>query len=146
MAGAARYGLLNELVPGAGYMLGRSVLNMSVGAMQICGFAAGGVLVATLSPRGTLLVGAALHAGGAVVARLGLTRRTARVAGRPSVRDTWRVNTLIWSDKARRYVYLALWVPNGLIVGCESLFVAYAPRHAGLLSSLPPSACWPETR
>jgi predicted MFS family arabinose efflux permease len=24
-------------------------------------------------------------------------------------------------------------VPNGLIVGCESLFVAYAPRHAGLL-------------
>ena len=27
----------------------------------------------------------------------------------------------------------ALWVPNGLIVGCESLFVAYAPRHAGLL-------------
>jgi MFS family permease len=133
LAGAARYGLLNELVPDAGYMLGRSVLNMSVGAMQICGFAAGGVLVATLSPRGTLLVGAALHAGGAVVARLGLTRRAARVAGRPSVRDTWRVNTLIWSDTARRYVYLALWVPNGLIVGCESLFVAYAPRHAGLL-------------
>ena len=24
-------------------------------------------------------------------------------------------------------------MPNGLIVGCESLFVAYAPRHAGLL-------------
>jgi predicted MFS family arabinose efflux permease len=24
-------------------------------------------------------------------------------------------------------------VPNGLIVGCESLFVPYAPRHAGLL-------------
>ena len=133
LAGAVRYGLLNELVPGAAYMLGRSVLNMSVGAMQICGFAAGGVLVTTLSPRGTLLVGAALYAGGAVVARLGLTRRSARAAGRPSVRDTWRVNTLIWSDTARRYVYLALWVPNGLIVGCESLFVAYAPRHAGLL-------------
>ncbi len=30
-------------------------------------------------------------------------------------------------------MYLALWVPNGLIVGCESLFVPYAPRHAGLL-------------
>jgi predicted MFS family arabinose efflux permease len=26
-----------------------------------------------------------------------------------------------------------MWVPNGLIVGCESLFVPYAPRHAGLL-------------
>jgi len=34
---------------------------------------------------------------------------------------------------SRRYVYLALWVPNGLIVGCESLFVAYSPRHAGTL-------------
>ena len=30
----------------------------------------------------------------------------------------------------------ALWVPNGLIVGCESLFVSYAPRHAGLLFAL----------
>jgi predicted MFS family arabinose efflux permease len=26
-----------------------------------------------------------------------------------------------------------MWVPNGLIVGCESLFVAYSPRHAGIL-------------
>jgi predicted MFS family arabinose efflux permease len=24
-------------------------------------------------------------------------------------------------------------VPNGLIVGCESLFVSYSPRHAGIL-------------
>lgn len=33
----------------------------------------------------------------------------------------------------RRYAFLALWVPNGLIVGCESLFVSYAPHDAGLL-------------
>ena len=26
-----------------------------------------------------------------------------------------------------------MWVPNGLIVGCESLYVAYDSRHAGLL-------------
>ncbi|MBV9382212.1 MAG: MFS transporter [Streptosporangiaceae bacterium] len=133
LAGAVRYGLLNEVVAGEGYLLGRSVLNMSVGTMQICGFAAGGVLITALSARGTLLAGAALYAAGAAVARFGLTRRPARAAGRPSVRDTWRVNALLWSSTARRYVYLALWVPNGLIVGCESLFVAYAPRHAGLL-------------
>ena len=133
LAGAVRYGLLNEVVAGAGYLLGRSVLNMSVGAMQICGFAVGGVLVTTLSPRGTLLIGAALYAGGAAIARFGLTQRPARAAGRPSVRDTWRINARLWSSVGRRYVYLALWVPNGLIVGCESLFVAYAPRHAGLL-------------
>jgi predicted MFS family arabinose efflux permease len=133
LAGAVRYGLLNEVVAPADYLLGRSVLNMSVGTMQICGFAAGGVLIATLSPRGTLLVGAALYAGGAAAARFGLTRRPARAAGRPSVGDTWRINARLWSSTARRYVYLALWVPNGLIVGCESLFVAYAPRHAGAL-------------
>jgi hypothetical protein len=135
LAGAVRYGLLSDIVAEAGYLLGRSVLNMSAGAMQICGFAAGGILVAVLSPRGTLLAGAALYAAGAAVTRLGLSRRPARAAGRPSVRDTWRINARIWSSTARRYVYLALWVPNGLIVGCESLFVAYAPRHGGLLLS-----------
>jgi len=106
---------------------------MSVGAMQICGFAAGGILMTTLSPRGILLVGAALYFAAAAGARFGLTRRRARAAGRPSVRDTWRINARIWSSTARRYIYLALWVPNGLIVGCESLFVPYAPHHAGLL-------------
>src|SRR5580658_10473071 len=52
LAGAVRYGLLNQVVARTDYLLGRSVLNMSVGTMQICGFAAGGVLVTTLSPRG----------------------------------------------------------------------------------------------
>jgi len=47
-------------------------------------------------------------------------------------RSSWQV---AWSSPARRYVYLAQWLPNGLIVGCESLFVSYAPRHAGLLFS-----------
>jgi MFS family permease len=133
LGGGVRYGLLNEILPGEGYLLGRSVFNMSVGIMQICGFAVGGVLVTTLSPRGTLLAGAALYLAAAAVARFGLSRRPPRAAGRPSITETWRNNAQLWSSAARRYVYLALWVPNGLIVGCESLFVPYAPRHAGLL-------------
>ena len=32
-----------------------------------------------------------------------------------------------------RPVFLAAWVPNGLIVGCESLFVPFAGRSAGYL-------------
>jgi predicted MFS family arabinose efflux permease len=133
LTGAVRYGLLTDVLTADGYLLGRSVLNMAVGAMQIGGFAAGGILVLTLSPRGTLLTGAALFALGAMVARFGLTRRPPRATGRASVRDTWRVNRWLWSSITRRYIYLALWLPNGLIVGCESLFVSYAPRHAGLL-------------
>ncbi|MFH8635183.1 MFS transporter [Streptomyces lydicus] len=133
IGGGVLYGLLSEILPAADYLLGRSVLNMSVGAMQICGFAAGGGLVTALSPRGTLLTGAALYLMTAVVTWFGLSRRPARAAGRPSVAATWHTNVRLWSSRPRRYVYLALWVPNGLIVGCESLFVPYAPRHAGLL-------------
>ncbi|TGB05868.1 MFS transporter [Streptomyces sp. MZ04] len=133
LGGGVRYGLLNEILSKEGYLLGRSVLNMSGGTMQICGFGLGGVLVATLSPRGTLLAGAALYLAAAVVARFGLGRRAPRSCGRASVRETGRTNALLWSSAHRRSVYLALWVPNGLIVGCESLFVPYAPGHAGLL-------------
>ncbi len=133
LGGGVRYGLLNELLPADGYVLGRSVLNMSVGTMQICGFALGGVLVAALSPRHTLLVGAALYLAAALIARAGLSPRPPRATGRPSITETWRGNARLWSSVPRRYAFLALWVPNGLVVGCESLFVSYAPRDAGLL-------------
>ncbi|MEV6141555.1 MFS transporter [Streptomyces sp. NPDC051992] len=133
VGGGVRYGLLNEVLPKDGYLLGRSVLNMCSGLMQIGGFALGGLLVATLSARGTLLVAAGLYLTGAVVARFGLVRRPPRAAGRPSAAETWRINAVLWSSGPRRRVYLALWVPNGLIVGCESLFVPYSPEHAGLL-------------
>ncbi|MER7788965.1 MFS transporter [Streptomyces sp. NPDC097640] len=133
LGGGVRSGLLNEILAREGYLLGRSVLNMSAGTTQICGFAVGGVLVTALSPRGTLLTAAALYLAAAAVARFGLGRRPPRATGRPSIAATWRDNARLWSSVPRRYVYLALWVPNGLIVGCESLFVPYAPGHAGLL-------------
>jgi predicted MFS family arabinose efflux permease len=135
LGGGVRYGLLNEILPADGYVLGRSVLNMSVGTMQICGFALGGVLVATLSPRYTLLAGAGLYLAAALLARIGLSHRPPRATGRPSIAATWRGNARLWSSVPRRYVYLALWVPNGLVVGCESLFVSYAPHDAGLLAA-----------
>ncbi|MEC4019423.1 MFS transporter [Streptomyces sp. H27-D2] len=133
LGGGVRYGLLNEILARDGYPLGRSAFNMSGGILQICGFAVGGVLVTTLSPRGALLTGAALYLVAAAVARFGLSSRPPRATGRPSVTDTWRNNARLWSSGPRRHVYLALWVPNGLIVGCESLYVPYAPRHSGLL-------------
>ncbi|MFE2290423.1 MFS transporter [Streptomyces sp. NPDC059452] len=133
LGGGVRYGLLNEILPQRGFLLGRSVLNMSVGGMQILGFAVGGVLVTALSARGTLLAGAALYVIAAALSRFGLTARPPRATGRASVRETWRINAVLWSSAPRRSVYLALWVPNGLVAGCESLYIAYAPEHAGLL-------------
>ncbi|MFG2076848.1 MFS transporter [Nonomuraea maritima] len=136
LGGGVRYGLLTDILPREGYLLGRSVLNMSVGLLQIAGYATGALLVSVLSPRGTLLAAAVLYLLGAVVTRFGLARRPARADGRPSAAATWRGNRLLWSSAPRRYVYLALWVPNGLIVGCEALFVPYAPAHAGALFAL----------
>ncbi|MEU5228350.1 MFS transporter [Streptomyces anulatus] len=133
VGGGVRYGLLTEIVPAEGYLLGRSVLNMCAGTLQIFGYALGAVLVNVLTPRGALLTGAALFVVAASVARIGLAGRPPRAQGRPSVRETWRSNARLWASKPRRRVYLALWVPNGLVVGCESLFVSHAPRHAGLL-------------
>jgi predicted MFS family arabinose efflux permease len=109
------------------------VLNISVGAMQITGFALGGVLLAVVSPRTTLVIGAALAFGAALVLRSGLSARPARAAGRPSVALTWRVNRHLLGTPARRAVYLSMWVPNGLVVGCEALFVPYAPQAAAAL-------------
>ncbi|MFE2596692.1 MFS transporter [Streptomyces sp. NPDC059396] len=133
LSGGVRYGLLNEILAREGYLLGRSLFNMSVGIIQICGFAVGGILVSTLSPRATLLLGAAVYLLAAMVSRFGLTRRPPRAVGRPSIADTWRNNARLWSAPPRRYVYLALWVPNGLIVGVESLYIPYNPQYAGLL-------------
>ncbi|KQX56972.1 MULTISPECIES: MFS transporter [unclassified Streptomyces] len=133
LGGGVRYGLLNEILPRESFLLGRSVTNMAVGVCQIAGFATGGVLIALLSPRGTVLAGAGLYLAAALLARFGLGARPARAEGRASVAETWRTNARLWSLPARRRAYLALWVPNGLIVGCESLFVPYAPERAGLL-------------
>ncbi|MBX9395055.1 MFS transporter [Streptomyces sp. TRM72054] len=134
LGGGVRWGLLTEILPKDGYLLGRSVFNMMSGVMQISGYATGGaLLVAIGSARVTLLLSALLFLAAAVLARLGLGPRPARTSARPSVAATWRTNALLWSSAPRRRLYLALWVPNGLIVGCESLFVPYAPGAAGLL-------------
>ncbi|WP_422774017.1 MFS transporter [Plantactinospora sp. WMMC1484] len=133
MGGGVRWGLLGEILPEGGYLLGRSVINMSVGAMQISGFALGGALLTVATPRQVLLIGATLYLTAALVARFGLGRRPPRAVGRPSVRRTWQVNVRLWAAPARRYVYLSLWLPNGLVVGCEALFIPYAPEAAGAL-------------
>ncbi|MEV4786554.1 MFS transporter [Streptomyces tuirus] len=133
LGGGVRWGLVNEILSKDGYLLGRSVFNMMSGVMQIIGFATGGVLVAVLSPRTGLLLAAALYTVAAAVIRLCLSSRPPRATGRPSASATWRANALLWSSPPRRQVYLALWIPNGLVVGCESLYVSYAPDSAGTL-------------
>ncbi|QHA05301.1 MFS transporter [Streptomyces broussonetiae] len=138
LGGGVRWGLLNEILAGEGavknaYLPGRSLFNMMSGLMQIAGFATGGALLGTFSPRVCLLLSAALYLAAALVLRLALTARPPRTSGRPSASATWHGNALLWSSRARRLTYLGLWLPNGLVVGCESLYVSYAPHAAGTL-------------
>ncbi|MEU9334090.1 MFS transporter [Streptomyces sp. NPDC048290] len=133
VGGGIRWGLLNEILPKDGYLLGRSVFNMMNGLTQITGFATAGVLTTVLSPRLTLTLAAALHLASALVTARGLAARRPRGSGRPSIAATWRTNAVLWSSRPRRLTYLGLWLPNGLVVGCESLFVPYDPGSAGVL-------------
>ncbi|MEU6374346.1 MFS transporter [Streptomyces sp. NPDC046909] len=133
LGGGVTGGLLNEILPKSGFVLGRSVFNMASGLMQVLGFATGGALLTLLSPRTCLLLAAALYAAEALGYRFGLTARPPRASGRLSVRATWRNNAFLWSSRGRRLTYLGLWLPNGLVVGCDSLYVSYAPKAAGAL-------------
>ncbi|MGW3336865.1 MFS transporter [Streptomyces sp. NPDC001009] len=133
LGGGVRWGLVNEILTKDRYLAGRSLFNIMNGLTQTVGYATGGALLTAISPRTCLLLAATLYLTAALLLRLGLTARPPRATGRPSVAATWRTNAVLWSSRPRRLTYLGLWVPNGLIVGCESLYVSYAPTSAGTL-------------
>lgn len=128
-----RWGLLASVLPHDGFALGRSAMNVSVGVMQIVGFAAGGVLLHVLSVRQIFAVAAVLAAVAVPVVWRGLGEHAPRRSARPGVRETWRGNRLLMRLPSTRPLLLALWIPNGLVVGCEALFVPYAGDAAAPL-------------
>ncbi|WP_030708803.1 MFS transporter [Streptomyces sp. NRRL F-2580] len=128
-----RLGLLAEIVPNSAYAPARSLMNITSGGTAILGYALGAVLLSYLSPYGVFLVAAALTALGLVVVAATVRERSVRLTRRPGLRQTWTTNTELFSHPARRALLLNLWVPNGLIVGCEALFISYAPGQAGTL-------------
>ncbi|MFG3418604.1 MFS transporter [Micromonospora sp. NPDC047730] len=129
----ARWALLTDILPADAYVLGRSTLNTSVGAMQIAGFGLAGVLLAWLTPYEVFLLSAVLRMVAAAVGWCGISERPARTTARTTVGRTLRVNRELWTDPGRRSLLLNLWVPGGLVVGCEALFVPYAGDRAGFL-------------
>ncbi|MFB4285732.1 MULTISPECIES: MFS transporter [unclassified Nonomuraea] len=133
VAEAGKLALLADVLPDNAYVLARSTLNAAVGVMQIVGFAVGGSLLALISPSGTLWCTALLYVAGALVLRLRLAARPARTAGRASVATTWQGTRALLAVPAIRALLLAQWLPSGLIVGVEALFVSYAGSSAGAL-------------
>lgn len=133
IGGGVRWGLLNEVVDQDQFILGRSAMNLSVGAMQIAGFGIAGLLLQALSPATVLWMATACSALSIPVLRFGLQDRAPRRRARTGPGETWRGNRRLLGQARTRPLLLALSLPNGLIVGCEALFVPYAGPRAGWL-------------
>ena len=129
----ARWGLLTQVLPEASFRLARSAMNVAVGAFQVVGFAVGGLLLQVLSVRGVFALAAVLSAVAVVVLRTGLPELPPRRTARPGLRETWDGNRRLLAERHTRPLLVALCVPNGLVVGCEALFVPYAEDAAGVL-------------
>ncbi|MEU0053327.1 MFS transporter [Streptomyces sp. NPDC006309] len=128
-----RMGLLAEVVPTATYALARSLMNITSGGMAILGYAIGAVLLRYLSPQEVFVIAAGLTALALGVVAATVREHSIRLTRRPGLRQTWATDIAMFSHPGRRVLLLNLWVPNGLIVGCEALFLSYAPDDAGTL-------------
>ncbi|MGN9783733.1 MFS transporter [Nonomuraea sp. ZG12] len=129
VAAASRNALIADLLPGNGYVLGRSVLNIAAGATQIAGFGGGALLLSLVGPTAAMWAGAGTAAAVALLYRLGLRAREPRATARRSIAGA----RLLLGDRNLRGLLLVQWAPNGLIVGAEALYVPYAGDSAGVL-------------
>lgn len=133
VSGGVRYGLLSEVVGMHDYAAARSLLNVSTGAMQIAGFGSGTILLAWFDPQQLFLIAGTVLALSTIHILVGLRGHSTRAVSRPSVVRTIRTNRWLFGRPELRPLLLNAWLPNGLIVGCEALFVPYAGTAAGAL-------------
>jgi MFS family permease len=131
--GGSMMALVSDILPPDGFILGRATMNIAVGGMQIVGYGIGGLLLITFTTTQLFLgAGAALFVA-VLLLRLGLSDHPPRHAGASLVRRTREVNRALLGSRVVRPLLLTMWVPNGLIVGCEALFVPFAGERAGYL-------------
>jgi predicted MFS family arabinose efflux permease len=131
--GGATIALVSDVLPVDAFVLGRATINIAVGVTQIAGYGAAGLLLLRVSTSELFLTAAAAGVLALIVVRLRIGDHPPRATDRNLVRRSHRVNAELLGSRRLRPVFLALWVPNGLIVGCESLFIPYAGRSAGAL-------------
>ncbi|WP_189335443.1 hypothetical protein [Actinoplanes ianthinogenes] len=122
--------LLHEIVPADGFVLGRASLNIAAGVMQVAGYGLGGLLLVWFSPTVLFLIAAGSAAAATLILRFGIRERAGVTSGKGVVERTREVNRALLGSPVTRPLYLAMWVPNGLIVGCEALFVPYAGQSS----------------
>ena len=131
--GGSMMALVSDILPPDGFILGRATMNIAVGGMQIVGYGVGGLLLISFTTTQLFLGAAAALFVAVLLLRLGLSDHPPRNAGASLVRRTREVNRALLGSRVIRPLYLTMWVPNGLVVGCEALFVPFAGERAGYL-------------
>ena len=125
----ARSATLPEVLPGPGYVPGRSLIRLVAQTAQVAGFAVGGILLTTVSPQALLLGNAVAFAASALVLRLGTVER--RLSSRePAVPSLLKDSLAGFRDvmlvvPLRRILVLG-WAASALAVTPEALAVPYA--------------------
>jgi predicted MFS family arabinose efflux permease len=139
-----------EVLPGDGYVLGRSLIVVAASVAQLAGLAFGGAAVAALGPRHALLGTCAVYGAAALLVRLLLEDLPPAPPSGPSgerrtvLRASGAANRRLLGDRAVRAMLLAQWLPSAFVAGAESLLIPFAdvrglPQGMGavLLASLP---------
>ncbi|WP_406730087.1 MFS transporter [Streptomyces sp. NBC_01794] len=119
--------VIAQSLHGDAYVLGRSLVGLTMSGGQLVALAAGGLLVAWLGVPGALLTGALCHLAAAIVVRIGLPNLP--VEGRAAgtvVRQSWSGTRRLLKERAMRSLFLAQWLPPAFIAGVESLILPYA--------------------
>jgi predicted MFS family arabinose efflux permease len=132
---AAQGALLPDVAPGPAFEAALAVRHVTNQTAQVGGFAAGGLLVAALSPAVALLVNAATFALSALVVRVGVAARPVPggSGSGPLPTPSWLADTreglgTVLRHPRRRVLVGAVW-----LVGCFVLPEALAVPYAGQL-------------
>lgn len=153
--GGVRAAGLGEFLKGDAFVLGRSLIRISAQGAQIAGFAATGLVLLVLSPRGALLLTVAGFLVSAALLRIGTADRpaavrTASVRGRrAAVRGAApaaerRGTRALFADRRIRALLALNWLPPAFVVVPEGLAAPYSaeigagPAGVGLLLAAMP--------
>ncbi len=122
-----RNAVLGAILPGDGFVAGRSLFRVVAQSAQVVGNATGGVLLAFASPRGALALDAATFVASASLVRFGTRARPARADAAPRgslLGDSLDgVRSVLASPLLRRVLLFGWFVP-ALAVAPESLAAA----------------------
>lgn len=121
--GATRVAVLPELVSPALFPAARAALRVASQLSQVCGYAAGGLVLLVATNRTALLLDAATFVASAIILRLGLPRSTS--PGTPAGSSKVPLGRLLRTPPIARLLLLS-WVPAAVVVVPEALAAPYA--------------------